>query len=249
VTLARVSPDQPTAKTPGRLSKVLLRLLMKRATVIATRQLADRFRLITLEGAALKGIAWVPGQKIQVAMGSAFVARTYTPIDWDAAAGRTRIVGYAHGDGPGSAWVRRVEPGAEGDLFGPRASLDTRRLTGALAVFGDETSIGLACALASHDRARSLTCFFEVGDEESARQVVAQLGLDAVTLVARRADDAHLAEMEAALSALVAAGASFVLTGKAGTVQRLRRSLTQQAVLATRIATKAYWAPGKTGLD
>lgn len=59
---------------PGRLGKALLRLMMKRATVIATEQLADRFRLITLGGPAFKGVAWTPGQKIQVAMGSAFVA-------------------------------------------------------------------------------------------------------------------------------------------------------------------------------
>lgn len=247
--LARESPARPAAKAPGRLSKMLLRLLMKRATVVATQRLADRFRLITLEGPALKGVAWTPGQKIQVAMGSAFLARTYTPIDWDAAAGRTRIVGYAHGDGPGSAWVRGVELGDECDLFGPRSSLDTRRLTGSLAVFGDETSIGLACALASHDRTRSLTCRFEIADGESGRQVLAQLGLDAATLFARSAGDAHLEEMEAALPALVAVGASFLLTGKAGTIQRLRRSLQQQAVPATRIATKAYWVPGKTGLD
>lgn len=51
-------------------------------------------------------------------MGSAFVARTYTPIDWDPVAGRTRIRGYAHGDGPGSAWVRRVERAMNATLRG-----------------------------------------------------------------------------------------------------------------------------------
>ena len=59
----------------------------------------------------------------------------------------------------------------------------------------------------------------------------------------------HLEEMEAALPALAAAGATFVLTGKAGTIQRLRQELKRQAVPAERIVAKAYWAPGKTGLD
>ena len=40
-----------------------------------------------------------------------------------------------------------------------------------------------------------------------------------------------------------------MLTGKAGTVQRLRQRLKRLAVPASRIATTAYWAPGKTGLD
>lgn len=237
------------AKEPGRFGRTLLRLLMKQATVVAAERLADRFRSITLEGAALAGVAWIPGQKIQLAMGSAFVARTYTPIDWDASRGRARILGFAHGDGPGSAWVRGVAPGDECDLFGPRSSVDARRLSGPLAVFGDETSIGLACALASQDRTRHLTCHFEVDDVEGSRQVAAHLRLDGAALVARREGDAHLEEMIAALPALAADGASFVLTGKAGTIQRLRQGLKQQAVPATRVVTKAYWAPGKAGLD
>ena len=243
------SPERPAAEAPGRLSQALLRLLMRRATVIAAERLADRFRLITLEGQALEGVAWVPGQKIQVAMGSAFVARTYTPIEWNASAGRVCILGYEHGDGPGSRWVRGVQPGDSCDLFGPRASLDARRANGPLAVFGDETSIGLAYALARQDPARSVACQFEVGDVVSARQVTAQFGLGEAALLARERGDAHLGAMEAAIPALAGTGASFVLTGKAGTIQRLRQSLKQHAVPAGRILTKAYWAPGKTGLD
>ncbi|MDQ2080969.1 siderophore-interacting protein [Xanthobacteraceae bacterium Astr-EGSB] len=247
--LAMASSERSATKASGRLGRALLRLLMKRAAVVAVERLADRFRLITLEGAALAGVTWTPGQKIQIAMGSAFVARTYTPITWDADAGRTCVLGCVHGNGPGSAWVGWVEPGDECHIFGPRTSLDARRLAGSLAVFGDETSIGLAAALAVQDKTRSITCHFEVADVESGRKVVQQLGFDNAVLFAKRADDAHLQEMEAALPALVAAGASFVLTGKAGTIQRLRRSLRQQAVAAPRIVTKAYWAPGKTGLD
>jgi NADPH-dependent ferric siderophore reductase len=249
VILAMESPERPLAKPPGRLSKGLLRLLMKRATVVAVERLTDRFRLITLEGSALEGIAWTPGQKIQIAMGSAFSTRTYTPIEWDAANGQIRILGYAHGDGPGSAWVRRVEPGDECDIFGPRASVDVRHAIGSLAVFGDETSIGVAYALARQDRSRSFACYFETGDMVSVEQVVAQLGISNATLFARRGDDAQFEEMEATLPALAATGVSFVLTGKAGTIQRLRQSLKLQAVPTRRIVTKAYWAPGKAGLD
>lgn len=64
-----------------------------------------------------------------------------------------------------------------------------------------------------------------------------------------RAADAHIADMEDGLSGHINAHASFVLTGKAGTIQRLRQNLERQAVPATHIVAKAYWAPGKTGLD
>ena len=247
--LAANSPERPGTRDPGRLSKALMRLWTKPATVVASEQLADRFHLITLEGPALAGVAWTPGQKVQIAMGSAFVARTYTPIEWNASTGRACILGYAHGDGPGSAWVRAVQPGDQCDIFGPRASLDLLRPPGPLAIFGDETSIGLAHAAAHRDRARPVACHFEVDDLEGSRHVAAHLGLADAALYAKREDDAHLAKMEAALPALAAAGASVVLTGRAGTVQRLRQTLKQHGLPATRLLVKAYWAPGKTGLD
>ncbi len=243
------SPERPGTKAPGRISQALIRLLMKRATITASERLGEGFALITLEGPALKGVAWTAGQKIQIAMGSAFTARTYTPIEWNAETGRACILGYMHGDGPGSAWVRDAAPGDSCDIFGPRASLDTGRLTGPLALFGDETSIGLGYALAWQDPARTVASYFEVGDVEASCRVAEQLGLERISLFERSADDEHLAEMEARLEALAASGASFVLTGKAGTIQRLRQALKRLGVPAARIATKAYWAPGKTGLD
>lgn len=182
-------------------------------------------------------------------MGSAFVARTYTPIEWDDAAGRTRILGYAHGDGPGSSWVRRLEPGNECDIFGPRRSLDVGGAAVPLVVLGDETSIGLAHALLHQDRTRTIACRFEVNDIAASRSVVVCLGLEDAVPFARRDDDAHLEELEASLPSFAAAGATFVLTGKASTVQRPRQTLKRQAVPAARIVAKAYWAPGKTGLD
>ncbi|MEP9357440.1 siderophore-interacting protein [Sphingomonas sp. KR3-1] len=245
--LAPDSPERPAAARPGRISQALLRLLMKPAAIIANEELSDRFRLITIEGPALAGITWTPGQKLQVSMGSAFQTRTYTPIEWNAVAGRTCILGYAHGEGPGSAWVRGARPGDACDLLGPRGSLDAGRLPGPLAVFGDETAIGLAYALARKERA--VASHFEVDDAESTCRAAEQLGLAHIALYPRSAGDAHLARMEAALPDLVASGASFVLAGKAGTVQRLRHALKRDGVSPARVITKAYWAPGKTGLD
>ncbi|RSY76486.1 siderophore-interacting protein [Sphingomonas koreensis] len=247
--LAAGSPERPTVQPVGRFSQALLRLLMRQARIVATEWLAGRFKLITLEGSALAGIAWIPGQKIQIAMGSAFTARTYTPLEWNADAGRSCILGFAPGDGPGSAWVRNVEAGDRCDLFGPRGSLDLRRIPQFAVVMGDETSIGLAYALTHADPTRAVTCLFEIGDTESARQVPVQLCIGDATLFAKQDGDAHLEAMEAAIPALAAAGAGFVLTGRAAMVQGLRRRLKLCGVPATHILTKAYWAPGKTGLD
>ncbi|NYT39403.1 siderophore-interacting protein [Sphingomonas sp. R-74633] len=246
--LAPDSPERPAATVaPGRLSQAFRRLLMRPALVIANEQLAGGFRLITLEGPALAHVGWTPGQKVQVAMGAGFATRTYTPIEWNESVGRTCLLGYAHSEGPGSAWVRGAEPGDACDLFGPRGSLDASRLPGPLALFGDETAIGLAYALSRQERA--VTSHFEIGDADAACLVAEQLGLGRVALYPRRAGETHLPAMEATLPALIAAGASFVLAGKAGTVQRVRQSLKALGLPGSRVITKAYWAPGKTGLD
>jgi NADPH-dependent ferric siderophore reductase len=226
----------------------LMRMLMKQARVVAVEPVSESFRLITLESPEFKGIQWVAGQKVQIAMGSAFVARTFTPIEWDAVAGRTRILGYAHGHGPGSAWVREVSPGDACDVFGPRASLDVGNARMPV-VIGDETSIGLACALGGQLRPATLPCLLEVKAAAPVREVIARLHLDAAELFECTENDTHLDGIERRLPALAAAGASFVLTGKASSIQRLRRVLKDSGVAASRVRTKAYWAPGKTGLD
>ncbi|PXA85352.1 siderophore-interacting protein [Caulobacter sp. D4A] len=244
-----MSIDARTKPSPGGLGQALIRLMMRPARIASSQPIGDRFRLVTLEGAALKGVSWTPGQKIQIAMGSAFVTRTYTPMDWDAGQGRARILGYAHGEGPGGDWLRSLAPGAQCDLFGPRASLNAAPLAGPLVVFGDETSIGLACALAAQDPARSISCVFEVADLGEAEAVVERLGLSKAALFRKAADEAHLDTIGAALSSLAGVGASFVLTGRAAAIQKLRHGLKRRAVEPRRILTKAYWAQGKTGLD
>lgn len=238
-----------SARQPGRLSRALIRLLMKHAQVVESESIAEGFRLITLESPEFKALQWMPGQKMQITMGAAFVARTFTPIEWNAATGRTRILGYIHGNGPGSAWVRDARQGTECDVFGPRASLDVRDVPGARVLLGDETSIGLACAIGHDALGGSLQCLLEVNDAADAREAILRLGLERIDLFRRMQNDAHLEAMEHRLPALAAAGATFVLTGKATSIQYLRRALKALGVPAARLVTKPYWALGKTGLD
>lgn len=239
----------PPPRQPGRVGRALIRMLMRHAHVVAVESVADRFRLMTLEGPGFKGLSWVPGQKVQVAMGSAFVARTFTPIEWDASSGRTRLLGYAHGSGPGSAWISGARPGDECDVFGPRASLDASRVGGQCVVLGDETSIGLAGALSRQLPGGALRCLIEANDVADSRQALTRLEIADVELFERTGHDAHLDEIERRLPALAAAGASFVMTGKATSIQRQRRVLIGLGVPAGRLLVKPYWAPGKTGLD
>lgn len=246
-TSANVS-NAPSAH-PGRVGKAIIRLFMKQARVTEVEDVAVGFRLITLESPAFKDVVWTPGQKIQIAMGSAFVARTFTPIEWDGRAGRTRILGYAHGKGPGSVWIHDARPGAECDVFGPRASLDVTDASGPRVVLGDETSIGLVHALSRYYPADALHCLLEVNHAAHAHAVLARLDLDEDGVIERMEGDSHVSEIERRLPTFAAKGATFVLTGKASSIQRVGRALKASGVPRSRLISKAYWAPGKVGLD
>jgi ferric-chelate reductase (NADPH) len=229
--------------------RTLLRWLMRPARVAAVETLSPHFRLLHLEGEALRNIAWTVGQKVQVSMGSGLIARTYTPISWDADSGRTRMLTFAHGDGPGSRWASGLREDDICQFFGPRRSLDLSGLESPVVLFGDETSFGLAAALRDSPQADGAIHVFETSDVAESRPVLETIGLGEATLIERTADDAHLAAAEAEMLRLTASGASFVLTGKASSIQRISRALKAVGVVSSRVKTKAYWAQGKVGLD
>ncbi len=182
-------------------------------------------------------------------MGSGLSARTYTPMSWDADSGRTQMLTFAHGDGPGSRWARELSEGDTCRFFGPRRSLDLSGLESPMVLFGDETSFGLAAALRACPQADGAVHVFEASDVAESRQVAEAIGLGQTTLIERITGDAHLATAEAELSRLAASGAHFVLTGKASSIQHVSRALKAVGVVSSRVKTKAYWAQGKIGLD
>lgn len=228
----------------GRFEATIQKLFTRAAHIVDIADIGNAFRMITLGGNALRHVAWTPGDKVQVQLGG-WVQRTYTPLDWDPVAGRTRILVYLHAGGPGTQWARMVRKGDECILFGPRRSIGRTASSG--IVFGDETSLGLCAALAG----RGAHVLLEVSDVNQAVPVLDYLGLANAQVQARAAGDAHLAAMEAQLSTLLMTdpAAEIILTGRAGSIQHLTRFLRQTGVGTGRRQSKAYWAPGKTGLD
>ncbi|UFW52624.1 MULTISPECIES: siderophore-interacting protein [Bradyrhizobium] len=242
-------PQISSQASQGRVTQMLLRWLMRSARIAAIETLSPHFRLIEIEGEALKDVAWNAGQKIQVAMRAGLSARTYTPMSWEASSGRTRLLAFIHGVGPGSRWVSGLREGDTCQLFGPRRSLDLTGLEAPIVLFGDETSFGLAAALRDNLQAGGALHMFETTDVAESRRVLEAISLGEARLIARSADDAHLAAVEAEMLRIAANGARFILTGKASSIQRISRALKAAGVASSRIKAKAYWAPGKTGLD
>jgi NADPH-dependent ferric siderophore reductase len=234
---------------PGLVERAVIRLFMRDAQVSAVEQIASDFRLIEFSGENLRGMEWIEGQKLQIAPGSAFVTRTYTPILFDSDKGQTKILAYSHGVGPGSDWASSVAIGESCHLFGPRQSLQISSGVGPLILFGDETSIGLSYAVATRWPDREIHHLFEVSTSDAAATVISHLNLTGAEIYARKAGDAHLQAIASQIGIYAERGAEFVLTGKATSVQSLRQAMKLLNITSTRIKTKAYWSLGKTGLD
>lgn len=134
--------------------------------------------------------------------------------------------------------------------MGPRGSMDLRGLASATIIFGDETSFGLALALQNNsDLSEERHFVFEVSDPQESAVVLHMLGLNAVTLVARQPQDAHLEEISTVIRQFARSTSMFVLSGRVQSIQHVSRMLKTLGVKSRHVRTKAYWAPGKTGLD
>jgi len=230
------------------LVEVVSRPLFRAARVDRVEDLTPRVRLASFTAEGLAPGSWRPGDKVQVRM-AGLTTRTYTPIATEGGADGFRIVGFVHGDGPGAGWVRGLEPGVEVAVFGPRRSIDCSRLEGRVVVVGDETSVGLAAAVAGVGGAIVET-LFEATDPDDVRVPAERLGLGVDEVVARQGGGAHLpALVELVAERLAGGDATLVVSGDAATVAAVRRHLKDTGVRPARTLAKAYWAEGRRGLD
>lgn len=237
-----------TKKRIGLLESAMFRLFTRPARVLDIEDLGGAFRLVSLGGEAMRGVAWNPGDKVQLQLGG-WVQRTYTPIAWDAQAGRTRILVHLHGEGPATQWARALREGDDCVLFGPRKSLDLAPQGRPVILFGDETSLGVAAALSTVAPAAQL--LFEVSSLADAMPAIDRLGMQGARVLARLDNDWHYAGLTKELAALLRANpdADVILTGKAGSIRHLGQFLRRENLGRGRRQNKAYWAPGKTGMD
>jgi len=241
--LASQGPAPESGGLDRALPRLLTRLFFRHAVITAHQALAPGLFMISMQGQALKGLTWSPGDKLQIKVGPGMTNRTYTPIDWNPETGETRFVAHALAHGPGSEWVRHARVGQSVSLMGPRRSLDLSAWPAATGVLvGDETSISLAAAW------RPARIVLEVDQPERIHALLQTWQLQA-ELVARQSDDAHLPALSARVLSGAEAASRYVLTGRARSIQNLRSALRAQGVSRDRLLSKAYWAAGKTGLD
>lgn len=230
----------------GLLLDSLGRFFLTEARIASVEPVGVWFLSVALSGAGLRGASWTPGDKIQVLLPERDV-RTFTTVRWDAGTGATDLLLYVHGgDTPATRWARRMAAGDAIRFMGPQKSIRVAA-TRPVVLFGDETSFGLARALADWRPRGSLGCVFEVSSRADAAPVLERIGIDAATI--ERASSAHHGEVAERLRAELGArpGAALVMSGCATSIQAVRALLGAGGPRPE--ATKAYWAPGKAGLD
>lgn len=232
----------------GGMRTVLGMLMLHTLRVESAREIADRFRQITLTSPTLRASA--PGDKVQLMLPGG--TRTYSPFGFDAERGAMTLVVYVHGTSPGAAWGRDAKTGDTVRCFGPRGSIALASMPGPIVLVGDETSFGVARALFDHRGTDARTSLvFEVSDRSASSTALQALELPSDGLVQRRDGDAHTTELAARVRAALGAlpDAHLVLTGRAAAIQAIRVALKMHPAPHAHQKTKAYWAPGKRGLD
>jgi ferric-chelate reductase (NADPH) len=224
---------------------------MAQAKVEAIDEVSSKFRLITLSSEKFKAATMQPAAKVRLNAGN-WEMRAYTPLSIDAVAGRVQILAYLHGDGRGSVWARSAMPGDFTHIMGLQESLALMELSQSAVLFGDETSFAAAKTLQSHLGPDIATRFvFEVSSEVEAQAVIDRLDLRDAHLCIRDAHDAHIPLADKAIRRALAdiATSHLVLTGNGRSIQAMRASLRNSYAGSIDYHVKAYWAPGKTGLE
>jgi ferric-chelate reductase (NADPH) len=232
-----------------RVSAAAVGVLLRSATVTAVADHGD-FRTIDLTGDRLRELDWVPGDKIRIRAG-ALALRTYTPISWDGPGGRTRIVAYLHGHGPGSEWSRAALVGSSCQLRGPDRSVRLDRLSVPPVFVGDETSMGLLLALRDRSTLAAAATLLEVAGADGLGPVLAAYGIDDAAIFVRGEGGPGARALVDAVVETVRhrPDAPLVLTGRAQTIAVIRRTLKAQGSADHPTVVKAYWDENRKGLD
>jgi ferric-chelate reductase (NADPH) len=233
------------------LSSAVERVLFHPVTITHVEAVGENFRLLRMQGAGFQNVKWIPGQTIQIFLGN-FVKRAYTPMSLDPNAGSADFLVYLHGKGPGSAWAASAKAGNVYQVMRPKDSIDFTSFTQSALFFGDETSLAAAQALSRcQAQAAAARYVFEVNLPAQAEGILRKFGIAQASLVQKREDSSHLVEVVSQMAEQAARMQSpqWVFTGQARSIQSVQKGLKQAGLLLSGSKVKAYWSPGKSGMD
>jgi len=172
--------------------------------------------------------------------------RNYTVAYHDRVKGFFDIIFHIHGNAIGSRFIDDLKPGDELFVSAPRGKKMYESDGVKQFIFGDETSLGLACAFIPVLNQHQFQFYFEL--DAANKNVPLLLGLENFTVFPKNGSFQNENWIND-LPVFKTAGwqdANFVLTGNAKSVQNFKKVLKKWD--AGKIATQGYWLEGKKGL-
>ncbi|MBB6130620.1 FAD-binding oxidoreductase [Mucilaginibacter lappiensis] len=174
--------------------------------------------------------------------------RNYTVVCQDIEKGILEIIFHIHGNGVGSRYIDTLKTSDELYISSPRGRAPYDPKVKRYLIYGDETSLGLACSLLPFLKKNEHHFHFYFELDEANKNAPRLLGLENFTAFPKNGlfnNEKWIKD----LPVFQVAGwqaANFVLTGNATSVQTFRKVLKNATI--GKVIAQGYWLEGKKGL-
>ncbi len=176
-------------------------------------------------------------------------ARRYTVSDTDTENGILEVIVHLHGEGPGCRFMDNLKVGDKIDMNRPREERNYYdRLAENFFIFGDETSLALACSFLPvlKKNKHQFQFYFELDDENI--DVPRLLGLENFMIFPKNGSFRN-EEWISALPVFQTTDCqktNFILTGNVRSAQAVKKVIKTKGT--QKIYLHGYWLEGKKGL-
>lgn len=174
--------------------------------------------------------------------------RNYTPSYYDLKEGILEIIFHLHNNGVGSHYISTLQSGDQLYISSPRGHKQYDPKVKQQFIFGDETSLGLACSFLPvlKQNEHQFSFYFEL-DEEN-KNVPQLLGLENYTVFPKNGSfqNEEWVKNLPVLKVYDWLSVNFILTGNVRSVQTFRKVL--KDTTSGKVISKGYWLEGKKGL-
>jgi len=174
--------------------------------------------------------------------------RNYTASYHNVREGILDIIFHIHGNGVGSRYMDRLQPEDKLRISIPRGKKLYDETIRQQFIFGDETSLGLACSTLPilQKNKHQYQFYFELNDEH--QNIPEILGLENYTVFSKKnsfRNEQWIVELPI-LNTDEWKTSNYILTGNVTSVQTFRKVLKDKS--RGNIASQGYWLEGKKGL-
>lgn len=215
--------------------------------VLETNYISPNIKRIRFKG-DLSGMNFQPGYAVLIRVNDTEF-RNYTASFNDSENGILEIIFHIHSQAPGSVFIDNLNVGDKIRISTPRGKNQYESTVKQHLIFGDETSLGLACSFLPHlkNNQHQFQFYFEL--DESNINVPQLLGLENYSIFSKNEIfiNKQLINDLPIFKTPNWDTSNFVLTGNVTSVQNFRQVLKSNSVKG-RIFTKGYWLKGKQGL-